>query len=172
MISTLNLQANRSQKAVGQAYLKFQLDSKTQAALPMDAAQEVLIVPSSRLTFMPNMPSCILGLLNQRSRVFWVIDLPQLLEMQPLPSDTQQYSLTIVRVGNAVLALAVMNVKGVTRFPSEVIQSPIGTVAPGLTPYLRGLVPQEREILLVLDPEAILNSSVLDPNRSANNVFA
>jgi positive phototaxis protein PixI len=164
-LSTFNLQTNRSQKAVGQAYLKFQLDAKTQAALPMDAAQEVLIVPSSRLTFMPNMPSCILGLLNQRSRIFWVVDLPQLLEMQPLPSDAQQYNLTIVRVGNAVLALAVMNVKGVTRFLADVIQSPIGTVAPGLTPYLRGLVPQEREILLVLDPEAILNSAVLNPNR-------
>jgi positive phototaxis protein PixI len=164
-ITTLNLQADQSQKSIGQAYLKLQLDSKTQAALPMEGAQEVIIVPIDRLTFMPNMPSCVLGLLNQRSRVFWVVDLPQLLEMQPLPSDAQQYNIAIVRVGNVALALAVFAVKGVTRFFNEAIQSPIGTVAPGLTPYLRGLVPQEREILLVLDPEAILNSKVLQVNR-------
>ncbi|AFY76941.1 MAG: purine-binding chemotaxis protein CheW [Hydrococcus sp. C42_A2020_068] len=164
-LSTLNLQSNRSQKAVGQAYLKFQLDAKTQAALSMDAAQEVLIVPSSRLTFMPNMPYCVLGLLNQRSRVYWVVDLPQLLEMPMLPSDTQQYNITIARSGNMALALAVLTVRGVTRFLPEAIQSPIGTVAPGLTPYLQGLVPQEREILLVLDPEAILNSTALNANR-------
>jgi twitching motility protein PilI len=164
-VSSFNLQTKQSQKAVGQAYLKFQLDPKTQAALSMDSAQEVLIVPASRLTYMPNTPSCVLGLLNQRSRVYWVVDLPQLLEMQPLPADSQQYNIAIVRVGNAVLALAVLNVKGVTRFLSEAIQSPIGTVAAGLTPYLRGLVPQEREILLVLEPEAILNSSLLNANR-------
>jgi twitching motility protein PilI len=164
-LSTLNSQANRSQKAVGQAYLKLQLDAKTQAALPMDSSQEVLIVPASRLTFMPNMPTCVLGLLNQRSRVYWVVDLRQLLEMKALPSDAQQYNIAIARSGNASLALAVLSVKGVTRFLPEVIQSPIGTVAPGLTPYLRGLVPQEREILLVLDPEAILNSAALSSNR-------
>lgn len=164
-ISTLNWQNNQSQKAIGQAYLKFQLDTTTHAALSMDAAQEVLIVPASRLTFMPNMPSCVLGLLNQRSRVYWVVDLPKLLEMQPLPPDSQQYNMAIVRAGKATLAVAISNVRGVVRFQTEAIQSPIGTVAPGLTPYLRGLVPQGREVLLVLDPEAILNAAVLNTHQ-------
>jgi positive phototaxis protein PixI len=152
-LPTLNLQSDRTKKAVGQTYLKLQLDTKTQAALAMDAAQEVIVVSSESLTFMPNMPTCVLGLLNQRSRVYWVVDLPQLLEMQPLPSDAQQYNIAIVRSGNAALALP------------EVIQSPIGTVAPGLTPYLRGLVPQGKEILLVLEPQAILDSAVLKSPR-------
>jgi positive phototaxis protein PixI len=164
-LPTFNLQSDRTQKAIGQTYLKLQLDGKTQAALAMDAAQEVIVVSSESLTFMPNMPTCVLGLLNQRSRVYWVVDLPQLLEMQPLPSDTQQYNIAIVRGGNAALALAVSAVKGVTRFLPEAIQSPIGTVAPGLTPYLRGLVPQGKEILLVLEPQAILDSAVLNSSR-------
>lgn len=163
--STLNSQAKRSQQDSGQAYLKLQLDSQTQAALAMDFAQEVLVVPAGRLTFMPNMPSCVLGLLNQRSRVFWTVDLPQLLEFQALPSDTQQYNIIIVRIGNLALALAVLTVKGVIRFGVEAIESPIGTVSSGLTPYLRGWIPQEKEILLVLDPQAILSSPVLNRDR-------
>jgi positive phototaxis protein PixI len=159
--ASLNSQTKRSQTDGTQAYLKLQLDPQTQAALPMDFAQEVLTVSAGRLTFMPNMPSCVLGLLNQRSRVFWMVDLPQLLEFQSLSLDTQQYNVIIVRVGNFALALAVLTVKGVVRFGVEAIQSPIGTVSAGLTPYLRGWIPQEKEILLVLDPQAILTAPIL-----------
>jgi len=161
----LNQQLARSQQEGGQAYLKLQLDPQTQAALPMDFAQEVLVVSAGRLTFMPNMPSCVIGLLNQRSRVFWTVDLPQMLDFQALPSDTQQYNIIIVRVGNLALALAVLTVKGVIRFGVEAIESPIGTVSVGLTPYLQGWIPQNKEILLVLDPQAILTSPVLNRDR-------
>lgn len=163
--ATLNQQFARSQKDNAQAYLKLQLDPQTQAAMPMDFTQEVLVVPAGRLTFMPNMPLCVLGLLNQRSRVFWTVDLPQLLDFQPLSSDTQQYNVIIVRVGNLALALAALTVKGVVRFSVEAIESPIGTVSVGLTPYLQGWIPQEKEILLVLDPQAILTSPVLNRDR-------
>lgn len=159
--STLELQSNRLDKTVGDAYLKLQIDRQIPLALPMESAQEVTIVPVSRLTAMPNMPHCVLGLLNQRSRVFWIVDLARLLGIGSLPLDIQQHNIVIVRGNNSSLGLAVESVKGVMRFPLETIQSPIGTVDAGLTPYLRGCVPQEREILLVLDPEAIVNSQVL-----------
>jgi len=35
--------------------------------------QEVLVVRLV-ITQIPNMPGCVLGLLNQRNRVLWVID--------------------------------------------------------------------------------------------------
>jgi positive phototaxis protein PixI len=157
--ATANLQLDRKQ--TDEAYLKLQLDDRNHAVLPIEFAQEVLIVPASRLTYMPNAPVCMLGLLNQRSRVFWVADLPQMLGLEPLATDVHLYNIAIVQVQKAALALAVQAVKGVQRLNRDLIQSPIGTVDPSLTPYLRGCIPQNREVLLVLDPEAIVNASVL-----------
>lgn len=143
------------------AYLRLQLDGQVTALLPLNSAQEVLSVPITQITPMPNMPGCTLGLLNQRSRIFWVIDLSQLLEMPPLDLSLQQFNVVIIRVGKAALGLAVREVKGVIQIPVDDIQSPMGTVAPGLTLYLQGCVLQTAEILLVLDPQAIVQSPVL-----------
>ena len=159
--STLAFQSNQLQKNLGDPYLRLQLDRQTQAVLPMEDTQEVLVVPVGRIMPMPNMPACVLGLLNQRSRVFWVIDLPQMLELQALDTEVQQYNLAIVRVGNIPLGLVVEKVKGVMRFTADLMQSPIGTVAPGLIPYLRGCLLQKTEVLLVLDAEAIVRSPIL-----------
>ncbi len=159
--STLAFQSNQLQKNLGDPYLRLQLDRQTQAVLPMEDTQEVLVVPVGRIMPMPNMPACVLGLLNQRSRVFWVIDLPQMLELQPLDTEVQQYNLAIVRVGNIPLGLVVEKVKGEMRFTADLMQSPIGTVAPGLIPYLRGCLLQKTEVLLVLDAEAIVRSPIL-----------
>ncbi|MEA5511450.1 chemotaxis protein CheW [Crocosphaera sp. UHCC 0190] len=165
-LPSFETQTLRSKKAVGDPYLQLQINSQTQVALPMNMTQEVLITSASRLTIMPNMPPCLLGLLNQRSRIFWVIDLALLLGLQPLGLELQQYSIAIIRSRNNALGLAVEAVKGVIRFPKEVIQSPIGTVEPELTPYLQGCIAQERQILLILSPEAILNAPILQHNLS------
>lgn len=157
--STLNQKSRQFSGNQGAPYLRLQLDSKTAAGLEMKHSQEVIMVAVSRIAPMPNMPDFVLGLLNQRSRVYWVVDLPQMLELQPLAKDVQQYNIAIVRVGNIPLALAVREVKGVMRLEVDSIQSPLGTVSPGLTPYLRGCVLEKEEVLLVLDPEAIVNAS-------------
>ncbi len=158
---TLALQSNQSKKDLGDPYLSLQLDSQTAAVLPMEHAQEVLVVPVERIVPMPNMPECVLGLLNQRSRVFWAIDLPQMLELQPIDRDVQQYNIAIVRVENVPLGLVVQEVKGVMRLSADALQSPIGAFAPSLTPYLRGWVQQKSDALLVLDAKAIMRSPIL-----------
>lgn len=144
-----------------QSYLRLELSQNIAAALPMKQAQEVLSLKRDRITVMPNMPDCVLGLINQRSRIFWVVDLCQLLELQPIERSLQQYNLAIVRTKEAALGLIVPVVKGVTRLAIEDIQSPVGNVSPGLVPYLQGCFLQEKNILLVLDAEAIMNSPVL-----------
>ncbi|WP_013321251.1 chemotaxis protein CheW [Gloeothece verrucosa] len=146
-----------------QAYLRLQLTTDTQVLLPMKQMQEVLVVPKERITPIPNMPDCVVGLLNQRNRVFWIIDLSRLLELNYLNLDIQEYYIAIVRVGNVSLGLVVQQVQGVFRISLDAIQSPLSTVPFGITPYLRGCVihPQEG-ILLVLEPSAILNSPVFN----------
>jgi twitching motility protein PilI len=162
--ANLVLQANQLKKNVGDAYLKLQLDRQTLAVLPLQYAQEAIIVPSRRITPMANMPACVIGLLNQRSKILWVVDLPEMIGLQPIERKLQNYNVAIIKVGNFPLAFAVGQVQGVIRFSVEAIQSPIGTVSESLTPYLRGLAIQDKEILLVLDSEAIVTASALQTN--------
>ncbi len=155
-----NLESNNSDFP----YLQLQLETETLAVVPMQNTQEVLTVASRRITVMPNMPHYILGLLNQRSRVIWVVDLSQMLGKQGIDRNLQQYQMAIIRVGNLPLGLVVPRIIGVTRLLIETIQSPLGNVASGLVPYLQGCCLQKDKVLLVLDAEAIINSPLLPQN--------
>lgn len=152
------------QRNSGDAYLRFELCANTPAVLIMRHVQEAMVLPSRRLTPMPNMPACMLGLMNRRSRVVWVVDLAQLLGVSRLDANLQHYHLVIVQVGAVTLGLAVQQVEGITWLDTGRIQSP-GQVLPSLVPYLKGCALQSREqtqeVLLVLDAESITQSSIL-----------
>ena len=138
-------------------YLQVQLTEQLAAVVPMEFAQEASVMPAERLTPVPNMPAYILGLLNKRSRIFWVIDLLQLLGFAPHTS-IQQYSLVMVQVGNMPLGLVVPTVKGILRLNVDAIQPTSGTVPSHVTPYLQGCISSEKELLLVLDLKAIVHT--------------
>jgi positive phototaxis protein PixI len=159
-LPTLDAQATQLH-AISDPYLKLQLTPQRAAVLPMEQAQEAIAIPASRVTPMPNMPECVLGLLNQKSRVIWVIDLAQLLGLQTKVLTMQQYNIAIVRIGKKPLGLVVPEIKGIVRFVNETMISPIGEVEPGLTPYLRGCFSEDQEMLWALDPEAIIHSPIL-----------
>ncbi|NER78370.1 MAG: purine-binding chemotaxis protein CheW [Leptolyngbya sp. SIO1D8] len=151
-----------SQKRTGEAYLKFHLGHQSYPAVfSMQHVQEVFTLSSQQLTPMPNMPPCMLGLMNHRSRVVWVVDLALLLEINRLDITAQQYNLIVIQVGKLKLALAVPHIEGMTWLEKEHIQSPLGQTVPGLVPYLRGCILQQKEVLLVLDAAAISQASIL-----------
>lgn len=159
--SALTLQPKRSQKLLGDAHLKFQLAQGFQAAMSMKQVQEVLSLPVQRLTPMPNMPACVLGLMNRRSHVMWVLDLARLLGVPQGETNIRQYNLIIVRDGSIALGLAVQQVEGIAWFPADDIQTPPSHLTANLLTYLRGCVFQEQKILLVLDAEAVARASIL-----------
>ncbi|WP_299410077.1 chemotaxis protein CheW [Acaryochloris sp. IP29b_bin.148] len=163
-LPTLEPQSSPIQEGLGDPYLRLQLEEKVPIAIPMETAREVLVVPVEQITPIPNMHDCVLGLLNQRSRVFWVIDLSSMLGYSGFTTTARQFNVVILQVDEVPLGLAVPTVQGVTRFSTDLIQSPIGAVAPNIAPYLRGCLPEEQEILLVLDPDAIVHASVLQRN--------
>lgn len=154
-------QTNQTQTPPGDPYLRVRLDRQNIAILSMRYLQEILVVPVQRLTPMPNMPACTLGLINRRSRVVWAIDLACLLQMQSSGTQSQQYNIALVQAGNISVGLVVQNVEGIVRVCSDRIQSPVGTVSAGLVPYLRGCILQEQDIWLLLDVPAIAHSPIL-----------
>lgn len=149
------------QNKLGDGYLKFQLNRQTAAILSMSYTQEAVILPVESITSMPNMPACILGLMNWRSRIIWAIDLPRMLNLEALDNRMQQYSVIVIKVESLLLGLVVQEIKGTTKFIPDDIVSPVGQVASSLVPYLRGCVVHQKEILLVLDAQAIVHSSIL-----------
>ncbi|MBF2008906.1 MAG: purine-binding chemotaxis protein CheW [Chlorogloeopsis fritschii C42_A2020_084] len=162
--SKLTLALQSRDRNIGDGYLKFQLNQQAAAVLSVKYTQEAIVVPVESVTPMPNMPGCILGLMNWRSRIVWIVDLPRMFNLEALDYQFRQYNIIIIRVESMILGLVVQEIKGTTKFQPEEICSPIGQVASSLVPYLRGCVVQEQEIFLVLDAQAIAQSSVLQGN--------
>lgn len=152
------------QKAIGDPYLKVKLALQQSAVLPMAQAQEAIAIPASRVTPMPNMPACVLGLLNHKSRVIWVVNLPQMLGLESQNLNVQQYNVAIIRSGKTPLGLIVPEIRGVVRLETDAIVSIEGEVLPEQVPYLRGCLIQSQEMLWVLDADAIVQASIFTGN--------
>lgn len=156
----LTPQLHQSETSAGDSYLKFQLDPTTPAVLLMEFIQEVLIIPTGRITLMPNMPECILGLLNRRNHIIWVVDLAQLFSLQPVDANAQQYHMIVLRVEEICLGLIVQEIKGATRYTQLSVQSPEENFA-AIVPYIEGCIWQQQEKILVLSAKAIIDSPIL-----------
>lgn len=144
---------------IGEAYLKFQLAPRVPAVIAARAVEEATVLAPAQVTTIPNMPPCMLGLVNRRNRVIWIANLVRLLGM-PLPDrPRQQYSMVIVKAGSS-LGLMVEAIDGIVHLSAEDLQPPPPQVNPVLVPYLKGCAIQDDQILLVLDAEAVLQSSV------------
>ncbi len=149
-------------KQITDNFVSFYLNQQTPALLLMEYAQEIIIVPKTRLSPMPNMPKCVLGLLNRRSHILWVVNLAQLLHLPVAEPIAQQYQIIIIHVEKVKLGLVVQSVKGVTHFPQHHRQAPTELVS-SLAPYVSGCISQGNEILIVLDAKKIASSPDLQP---------
>ncbi len=159
-----NLMINKSQSTLADTYLKFQLNEFTYAALPVKYLHEVVVVPVESIPSIPNMPACVLGLINWRSRIIWVIDLPNMLNLETIGRTCRQHKILIIQTESTPLALVVPEIIGTTRLTSNDIESPQEKFSSDLLPYLRGWVLQNQEQLLVLDTQAILQSAIFHNN--------
>ncbi|MBW4671145.1 MAG: chemotaxis protein CheW [Cyanomargarita calcarea GSE-NOS-MK-12-04C] len=158
------LTPQQTQNNLGDGYLKFQVNKHISAVLSIKNAQEVIFLPVESVTSMPNMPACILGLINWQNSLIWVIDLAIMLNVKVDNKITWQYNIIIIRTDLGLLGLVVFEIKGTTRFISDRIDSPELEVQSKLLPYLSGYVRQDKEIIYVLDAIAIVQSSVLHTN--------
>jgi positive phototaxis protein PixI len=163
--STLIQSPTKPPRLAGNAYLRFQVSPDQVVLLPMTQVQEVLALPVMRLTSMPNMPACVSGLMNRRSRVLWVIDLAQLLGITDTILNRHEHNLIIIHTGAIVLALCVQQIKGIIWIDSELTQ-PIAEEFPlELHSHMQSLVTFESdsgaERFPILDAELIANSLYL-----------
>jgi positive phototaxis protein PixI len=147
-----------TKKNLGNAHLRVRLNAKNPLAIAMEAVQAVVTMPTQRITPMPNMPKHVLGLVNRRSKVLWVIDLPRMLGLAPLNLRRPELHMVFLEVDQQQIALAVPDIEGVMRFMPEEVISPLGNFNAELVPYLQGWLPYNQDILLVVSARSLVTS--------------
>jgi positive phototaxis protein PixI len=153
----------------GDLYLRFQLTPELPALLPMARVQEALLVPATAISPLPNLPAFTIGIMNARDRVFWVVDVGQLLGLPPLPINPRDYQVVVMQLAETdaesvdsadsstepSLGLAVSRVRGVARFESQHLQPAVADVPECLQPHMLGCFIEAGEQILVLNPVTI-----------------
>jgi positive phototaxis protein PixI len=162
----ITVPAKQKFNQVGDGYLKLKLLENSSALLGMKYIQEVVLISIDIVTPMPNMPSCVLGLINWRNRILWLIDLPKILGLHPIDINQRQYNVVIINVDSIVFGFAVYGIEGTTKLPSDAIKSHEEEITSNLAPFLKGYAYQQKETLWVLDVAAIVKSSILYSHHS------
>ncbi|MGB3756249.1 MAG: chemotaxis protein CheW [Rivularia sp. (in: cyanobacteria)] len=147
------------QTSLGEGYLQFKLDRSTTAVLQVNFTEEVVVLPLGAITSIPNTSELIVGLMNWRNRIIWVVDLPKILGLES-QSQMRQCNIIVIRHEAETIGLMVPEIKGTVRFNSGTIQS-AQNQASDIIPYLNGCIAEEDELNLVLNIQAILKSSFL-----------
>ncbi|MGK7888880.1 MAG: chemotaxis protein CheW [Leptolyngbyaceae cyanobacterium] len=153
--------SSQEEKESGIPYLKFFLNLNTPALLPMKSIQEVAVLPARLLTIMPNMPPYILGLINRRSRVIWVIDISQVLGLEEISFIPKNYDAIIVKNDVFWAAFAIHKIEGIIRVEDDAFRATPSYISPTLIPYMNGYILQNDNMSLLLNIEAIAQSPLL-----------
>lgn len=145
----------------GELHLRFYVASSQEFALSATGIREIISAPLDRITPIPNTSHVLLGTLNLRGRVIWVVDLGQFLG-EPAALDTDRLEIPVIAVENqdTMVGLAVEKIVGMDWL--DVARVQMGTDVPDtMTPFVRGewlLDEHTHQCLRLLDQIAILRS--------------
>lgn len=153
----------------GKLYLRFRLGECLNAAISLERVVATLRIPAQSITPIPNMSPATLGLISNRGKIFYAIDLARLLGGSQAGWRPRQYEIIIVEMLSAaepeseqlLLGLSVQQVQSTLRLNQAEIQVSTHDVAPELLPYWQGRFQQQREETAILDVEAIFNAQGL-----------
>lgn len=144
-------------------YLTFMLDGE-EYGLEILKVQEIR--GWSGVTPMPNMPGFILGVMNLRGTVVPIIDLRKRFSMDSIPYD-QTTVVIVVKVTSEDGGVRTMGI--VVDAVSEVHNIAKADLKPAPefggaldTDSIRGLVTQDERMIIILDIDHLMNSSVLN----------
>lgn len=147
--------------APGDPYIRFKLTSDITALLSMDRVENSIIIDADKITPMPGMPESVVGIMSSRDRVFCVFDLARLLGVTSETVARRQYQILVLQTDTEPqinIGLAVTQLQGIVRKTSAQIQSVPSNIDASLTPYLRGAVTEQQEIIPILEFDYILRT--------------
>lgn len=150
------------QNPEGDLHLRFFLPSGLELALPAVGVREVVSPAPDRITPVPNSSPLLLGILNLRGQVIWVVDIGQFLgDGPPLNTDRTEIPVIAIEDEEVIVGLAVNQVIGMDWLDPEKIRLS-ADVPDNMAPFLRGewvINAETNRCLRLLDPMAILRSA-------------
>ena len=135
--------------------------------VPMCNVLEIQRVP--QITFLPNVPNWVNGVVNLRGTVLSVADLQMILKMPE--SNVSQTSRRLI-VTQSLLdevdaGLIVDRVLGIRNVPQDRIEDPTAPINDDIAAYLTGVYALDDEIVCLLDVEKLLLSEAFRQFESA-----
>lgn len=156
-------------------FLRFKLGLEGKALLSLSIIHQVMRVSAAEILPVPQMPGCVLGIYNWRGEMLWLVDIGQLLGFPALYGDPNlsnggqagEIMAIVVQTNEQYLGLVVPQINDIELHDIKGLNVPsIGLFPPEVLPYLQGyLIGDEREVLMVLNAEAIAQTPLWQVHR-------
>ena len=122
--------------------------------VPVEEVQEVLSV--LHITPVPLSPAPVKGLLNIRGRIVTAMDMRRVMGL-PAAKDQDNMMNVVVRDDGAEVSLVVDSIYDILTLREKQMQPPPETVPEEAKPYISGVFPLEKDLMLVLDVRRVLD---------------
>lgn len=157
-------------------YFYVQLRQSVGVVLPLESTAEVLSLTLGEICPIPGVPPAVLGVVNQRGKLLWVLELSDLLGLAPPSRRLQsQDKLTLVVLTTSSasstagqesrqLGCVVSALKGIVPLDSAKIKPVSARLSPTLGSFLSGVAEIEQSPVGVLNPDAVLTALSVPTN--------
>lgn len=145
-------------------YFFVQLRQSIKVVLPLNSVKEVISLSYGEVCPIPGVAPALLGVVNQRGKLLWVLDLGDLLKIPPSVENIRsQADLTLLvlknRINERQVGCVVAALKGVVAIDSTELQAlDTQNLTPTLKSFSSAIAIVEQEVVAALDINAILNN--------------
>ena len=150
-------------------YFHIQLQPNTELLIPLEHTGGAIALPVEQICPIPGIPPAVLGVVNQRGKLLWVIQLSNLLGLRQ--SDTSlraQYNLTLLVLSassspttgeqeSRMVGCVVSTLKEIIFLDSKQFK-PVPAKSPIFDSFLSGMVQIERSLVSVLNVNAVFTA--------------
>lgn len=148
-------------------YFYIQL-STTELLLPLEHTEGAVSLTSVQICPIPGIPNSVLGVVNQRGKLLWVLELSNLLGLGQTPRLTPKYNFTAVvltdlagaqsRSRSRQVACVVSFLKGIVVLNREQFKPVPADYSPLYSSFLSGVVEIEQSLVSILNVNAVFNT--------------
>lgn len=164
---SVHAEFSAAKKVTTEKYLTFFVDGQLYTIPTQEVVEIIRVQP---ITYMPNLPDYVKGVINLRGKIVPLIDVRLKFRKEEREYDSRT-SIIIVENGEMTVGLIVDAVKDVRDISSDQIQNAPKYEKASGNHYIRAIVNLERESAMVLDVPKILfhksSSSVSVPAKKA-----
>ena len=157
----------QSQLSSGTAYVRLKLTEQMDALLPINRIEESHVIAVEKVTPLPGMPHCAIGMMNSREHVFCVFDLAELLSIPNVMLAPQEYQILVINTSGIntknldndnknFVGLFVSQIQGITRISDENIHN-YTDLQEEFSSFITGYILEDQRKTIILDVDIIVS---------------